>query len=223
MRLAVTGPVWDAGDLSRIREDPTVSSFDKHDFLIILGDCGVTAPRRPFREILEDYRKLPCTVLFLDGARDDYDLLADHPSYPWNGGLAQTLTRSVMRLCRGQVFMICGMKILTMGGSTTEGRDDVGKYWDWWPEQDPSQDDVGTAVLNLGEWGGVADVVLTADCPSSWRESVGKEGVTPASEMLEQLKDRVDYKRWLFGGTDTPRDISGCNASAVGRTVVRLA
>ncbi len=223
MRLAVTGPVWDAGDLSRINADPLISTFDKHDYLIILGDCGVTAPRRPFREVLEDYRKLPCTVLFLDGARDDYDLLADHPMYPWNGGLAQTLTRSVMRLCRGQVFMICGMKILTMGGSTTEGRDDVGKYWDWWPDQDPTQDDVDTAILNLGEWGGVADAVLTADCPTSWREVVGKEGETPTSEMLEQLKNRIEYKRWLFGGTDSHKDISDTKATAVGRDIIRLA
>ena len=223
MRLAVTGGVWDTGDLSRIRADPLIQSFDKHDYLIILGDCGITAPRRPFREVLEDFRKLPCTVLFLDGERDDYDLLADHPAYQWNGGLAQLLTRSVMRLCRGQVFMICGMKILTLGGKSTMGRTDEGKYWDWWPDQDPTSDDVDTAVLNLGEWGGTADAVLTADCPSSWREKAGFGPSLPSSDVLDELKERVWYKKWYFGGSDTYKELPKEDAFSVGKKVIRLA
>ena len=223
MRLAVTGPVWDTGDLSRIRADPLISTFDKSDYLVILGDCGVTAPRRPFLEVVDDFRRLPCTVLFLDGERDDYDLLGDHPAYLWNGGLAQTITRGVMRLCRGQVFMICGMKILTLGGKTTVGRTDEGKYWDWWPGQDPAPRDVDEAVTNLGEWGGTADAILTADCPSSWRQALGLGGATPSSDILEELRTRVWYKHWYFGGSRETREVPDADATSVGTSVIRLA
>lgn len=219
MGLMVTGPVYDDADFERIRENPEVAGSEKSDYLIILGGCGITAPRRDREAEIARFRDLPCSVLFLDGERDDYDFLDDHPAYPWNGGLAQTVSRGIMRLCRGQVFTIDGLRILTFGGCTTEGRDDVGKYWDWWPDQDPSQEDIDTAISNAGE---SVDYILSCDCPTSWRRPMGLKGSTPSSEAAEAILWNVRYGTWLFGNLGRDAVVPGMNASAVHSRVIRI-
>ncbi|AGI48449.1 hypothetical protein TALC_01475 [Thermoplasmatales archaeon BRNA1] len=221
MRLAVTGGTWGKDGIRRLFDDPVIKGFDKGDFLVILGDCGITEPRANLRERIDDYRRLPCSVLFIDGSRDDYDLLGDYPLFPWNGGMMQNISRSILRLTRGQVFMICGAKVLTLGGASTPERGDLGKYWNWWPEQDPSPGDVDTAVLNTAEWGGHVDFILTCDCPTSWKGLVGGR-ISKSSDVLEDLLRRVDYRHWYFGNHPIDADYDDVRASCVNKRVIRI-
>jgi len=217
--FVVTGAVRGQDDLARISSHPIVSSMSKTDFLISIGGCYATRPRIDFRDALEELRELPCSLLILDGERDDHDLLADHPAYPWNGGLAQLMSRGIMRLCRGQVFDLGGVSVLTMGGASTEGREDIGKYWNWWPEQDPSREDVLTALGNAA--GKRLDYVLTCDCPSSWKPLVGKSSC-PSSDALEDLRKEVDYGCWLFSHNGPDREFPDQKARCIDRDVVPL-
>lgn len=226
--LAVTGSTWGPEDLRRVAEDPVTQTMSRSDFLVILGDSGVFRPRADLRANLGPYRDLPCSVLFLDGSRDDYDVADGHPPFPWNGGKTQSVCRGVTRLMRGQVFSLCGLSVLTLGGAPTPGRSDEGKYWDWWPEQDPARADAEEAVRNASRAGGSVDVVLTCDCPRAWKRRVSAydEGAllpSAASDVLQSVLDSVGYGRWYFGNYDADADFPDLRASLVRRRVLPVA
>lgn len=206
MRMAVTGYLPDTGRLA---------GMDGIDNLFVLGGSAVTRPRTDRDSFVKELRGFPCRFLHIDGEYDDYDFLGDHPAYPWNGGLAQTISRDVMRLCRGQVFTIGGKTVLALGGGTTAGRRPEDKYWDWWPEQDISEQEEKTAFDNLRAHGDRVDIVLTYGRPSSWG---GTEGRT--SDVLEEVRRSVDFGHWYFYGED------GCapssDASAVGERILTI-
>lgn len=194
--------------------------MDKGDYLIVLGNCGITAAHTDFSENVRMYRDLPCSVLYLDGAHDDYDLLSDHPLFPWNGGMTQNISRYLTHLIRGQVFTIGGKTFLAMGGSTTPGRREDGKYYDWWPEQDIFPTELDEAFANLDAVGRKVDYVLSCECPTSWKEYV-HGARTPCSAALERLLSYTEYGHWYFSA-DLKTEIPEHRATALGQEVIIL-
>lgn len=133
------------------------------------------------------------------------------------------VSRGLIHLTRGQVFRLGGRTVLTMGGASTPGRTDSGKYWDWWPEQDPSSEDEETAVRNVEEAGGEVDLVLSRDCPRSWLPPASRNAGSVSSDVLESLLGRISYGRWYFGNENADADLDGVHASAVCRRVIPIA
>jgi hypothetical protein len=193
--IAVTGSTVGENGTARLLKDETVLSMSKSDQLVILGGCGITEARADVDARVKQYRDLPCSVLFIDGSTDDYDLLEEYPFFPWNGGKTRNISRGITYLARGQLFSLGGRSLLTMGGAPTPGRDDTGKYYTWWPEQDISPDDEKEAELNLLEGGWRADYVFTSDRPRGW-------GGPGGSEVLERLAFQTDYGSWFFAGPE---------------------
>lgn len=186
--IAVTGDSRGEAGYKRLLSDPVVRMMGKEDYLVILGACGVTEPRIDLDDAISAYRALPCSVLFLDGAYDDYDLLSEYPVFPWNGGKIQVISRGICRLMRGQVFTIGGRKILTMGGAISEDSSESGKYWSWWPDRQISDGDLSEAGKNLDLAGRKVDYVFTSTYPQVW----GRCG----DQRLDTLLDMVDYGHW---------------------------
>lgn len=218
--IVVTGDSLGIDALYNLAHDETVCSMSKSDYLVVLGNCGIMQAHTDFQENILIYRDLPCSVLFLDGGHDDYDLIADHPLFPWNGGMVQNISRGLTHLMRGQVFTIGGRTLLTMGGSTTPGRDDVGKYYDWWPEQDIFPPEVEVAERNLSAVGDCVDLVLTCECPTSWKSRINGMP-TPCSDALERILGVVDYGHWYFSGPSLT-ELPDVSATMVGHEVVAL-
>ncbi len=162
----------------------------KEDYLVILGGCGVTEPHADLDAVISAYRDLPCSVLFLDGEHDDYDLLSEYPVFPWNGGKIQVMSRGIYHLMRGQVFTIGGRRIFSMGGSVSQGRKDSEKYWSWWPEQEISDNELIEAESNLAHVGRRVDYVFTSGHPLLW----GKDG----EPGLDRFVNTVQYRSWYF-------------------------
>lgn len=224
--IAVTGATDGPDGLARLRNG-ALGELGPDDYLVILGGCGLFAPRADRDERLREYRALPCRILFLDGARDDYDALADYPPFRWNGGLTQSVARGVRRLLRGQVFRLGSRSFFVLGGAATPGRDDRGKYWDWWPEQDPDAADAAAAEASLAAVGWQVDYVLSVDCPASWQPELGPvrdAGGPPsaAAALLDRLAARLDYGHWYCGCGPVDRDLPARRATCVAAAVVRL-
>ncbi|MCQ2079826.1 MAG: hypothetical protein MJZ38_07220 [archaeon] len=216
--LAVSGGSLGFEGLYRLSQDEVVQSMGKSDYLIILGNCGVTEVHADFYDNLALYRDLPCSVLFLDGSTDDYDLLSDHPLFPWNGGMTQSMSRGITHLMRGQVFRIDGRTILTMGGCSTVGRTDLGKYYDWYPEQDIFPADLQAAESNLEEVDGKVDLVLTCDCPASWRAGSATDCLQ-TSRCLDDLASLVTYRHWYFSNP-VQMELPTVSATGVAQTCI---
>lgn len=197
--IAVTASCRFESDVERLLSDPTVHAMSHDDWLIILGDSGVFEPRTEPGENISRVRRLPCRVLIIDGEHDDYDRIADHPESPWNGGMINIVSRDVYRLCRGSVFTLKGHTFLAIGGSSTPNREDVGKYWSWWPGQDISENDLRETGRNLAGHGGRVDFVLSCDCPDSWKDDVpGSVKGTRSGIALDKVLEDLDFNCWIF-------------------------
>ena len=195
--IAVTGDTRGIEALYQLSQNETIRSMSKNDFLLVLGNCGITEVHTDFHENILMYRDLPCSVMYLDGPHDDYDLLSDYPLFPWNGGMTQNISRYLVHLIRGQVFTMGGKRFLAMGGGTTPGRDEIGKFYDWWPEQDIFPAELDCALENLDAVGGKVDYVFSCECPTSWKGPV-KGAKTSCSDALENILAHADYGHWYF-------------------------
>lgn len=218
--IAVTGPTRNG--LGRLLNDPVMRSMGPDDYLIVLGDSGVFEPRTAVGDNARRLKVLPCRILFIEGGTDDYDAIADQPRTPWNGGAVNAVARGVARLCRGSVFDIGGRTILAFGGATTPGRDDLGKYHTWWPEQDPGEAEIQMAIENANKVGGV-DYILSCDCPERWKAEVpGAVPGLPSGLAADRLLSSVCYGRWYFSNGYADKDLRTAGAYAVNQRVVPL-
>lgn len=214
--ICVTGPVLNETVFQRVAEDPLVLSMGKGDYLVFIGGNEITLPRADLKAEVCKYRKLPCSVLLVDGAYDDYDLLAEHPVFPWNGGMTQSISRGITRLLRGQIFRIDGKKVLVLGGARTPGRNEVGRYYDWWPEQDLTEHDIEEAERNLDKNGRQVDIILSVEHPSDWG------GGAHGNPLLDGLAHSIDYGKWIFPVTDGLSGITKDYAVPSDGTVISL-
>lgn len=212
--FAVTGSTLGECGYLGLLKDPIVQSMSKHDYLVMLGNSGITEPRVDFRETVSKYRDLPCSILVIDGSTDDYDLLSDHPLFPWNGGMTQNLSRNITRLMRGQVFAIQGKTIFSMGGALSKERTDFGKYYDWWPEQEISEEDLMEAESNLAHREHV-DWVFSCERPACWDSNGGYA-------ILDGLSTRIPYGHWYFSNSPYTMEYPEHRATQVGTTVISL-
>ncbi|MDD4222369.1 MAG: hypothetical protein WCQ63_00315 [Methanomethylophilus sp.] len=225
--ILLTGGTWGPDGLDRL-EHGALADLTKDDFLIILGDCGAMAPRVDREAVVRCYRALPCSVLYLDGSRDDYDTLSDYPPFRWNGGLIQVISRGILHLMRGQVFRLDGKTFFVAGGAATLDRSESDKYWDWWPEQDPGPADWEAAETALNACDRQVDYVLSCDCPVRWRAEVAvcdptaAESPSEASRWLDGLEPTINYRHWFFGNYAADTEVAGGRAQCVCRQVVRL-
>ena len=112
----------------------------------------------------------------------------------------------IWRLTRGEVFELDGSTIFTMGGATSVDREYRVPYSSWWPQELPDKRDFDTARARLDEVGWKVDCVITHTCATrmisptlypdpGWE----RPDVDRLTGFLDELEDRLDYKRWYYG------------------------
>ena len=100
------------GDLDRFRHG-RLRWLGKRDIVVVLGDFGfVWDGSAEEQKKLDWLRKRPYTLLFLDGAHENYDLLAQYPVEERFGGRVQALGGNVYHVCRGSVLELENKKYL---------------------------------------------------------------------------------------------------------------
>ena len=105
------------GELDRFKHG-RLRWLGKRDIVVVLGDFGfVWDGSKEEQKKLDWLRKRPYTLLFLDGAHENYDLLAQYPVEERFGGRVQALGGNVYHVCRGSVLELEGKKYLCFGGT----------------------------------------------------------------------------------------------------------
>lgn len=199
----------------------------KNDYVIIAGDFGGVWESKTLAAGLKPYTELPCTVLFVDGNHENFDLLETFPVEQWNGGKVQKIKPDVIRLMRGQVFEIEGNKIFTFGGATS-----IDKYMrregvSWWPQELPTYAELDEGLTNLKRYGNKVDYIITHSCGlralayPCLRAVAGEKITCPESHLLSNFEDTVDFKRWYFGHFHIDAKL-GDRYTALYQDVVRL-
>lgn len=175
----------------------------KADYLIILGDAGVCWDDGISDETVQNLlHNLPCTVLWLDGNHENFDLILDYPIEDWHGGKVQFIQEDIIHLMRGQVYEIGGKTFFTFGGGFS-----IDKNWriprrSWWPEEMPTEEEYEEGRKNLEKHGYRVDYILTHTCPNFIAHELVTD-ILPGEEdlqyYLDDISQSVDFDMWYFG------------------------
>ena len=222
--IYITGDIH--GDpFTRLKVDafPEQKEMTKDDYVIILGDFGcVWIGDKSDKYKLDWLEDKPFTTLFLDGNHENFDLLNAYPVSEWHGGDVHFIRPSVIHLMRGQVFKISGKTFWTFGGASShdirDGVFEVGdpriKKWQhdytklfrvnhvsWWKEELPSEEEMEEGFRNLELLNNKVDFIVT-HCGATSSAILYSHGLYKPdilTNYLEQVKQKVDFKKWFMG------------------------
>lgn len=174
----------------------------KEDYLIILGDVAVCWDGGSSDDYVQELlQNLPCTVLWLDGNHENFDVIEQYPVSEWNGGKVQYITDDIIHLMRGQVFEIEGKSFFVFGGGNSIDKIYRQRGISWWPEEMPSYGEYEEGLSNLERVGNRVDYILSHTCPGYVAQELTTD-LIPGEEELQQYFDdisqNVDYDMWYF-------------------------
>lgn len=201
--IFVTGDThipYDIGKLS-VRNFPLQKQLSKKDYVIICGDFGaVWDNSKSDLYWLTWLENKNFTTLFVDGNHENFDLLNSYDIELFNGGKAHIINDSVIHLMRGQVYSLSGLKFFTMGGGASHDKDLRIEGKSWWPAELPSRDEYLEADRNLLAYNYQVDFILSHTAASKYSAHLGsRTAETELNNYLEQLRQKVNYKKWFFG------------------------
>lgn len=130
---------------------------------------------------------------------------------------------------RGQVYELNGVKLFSFGGANSHDisdgiieidangkwkeqvkrRNNLGlmqrvNHLEWWKEEMPSQSEFEEALVNLEEHKNRVDIIISHCGPSSVIEA---HEIDKCTDYLEEIKKRVEFKKWYFGHYHMDKDI----------------
>lgn len=249
MSVFVTGDTH-GGWLHRLNMEsfPEQKQLSKNDYVIILGDFGFWQDTKEERYNLDWLDSRSFTTLWIDGNHENYDRIKDLPVEEWHGGKIQRIRPSVIHLMRGQIFEIEGRKFFTFGGASSHDiRDGVLepdqkkmiKEWNkdpfklfrinhvsWWKEELPSEEEMQEGFENLRKNGNRVDYILThSPYTSLLRQIDGGSGFCQTdvlTDYLQQVKQTIDFKHWLFGHMHTNQTYQWERASCLYEQIIQI-
>ena len=186
------------------------------DLILVCGDFGMLWSSMPTRE---EFPKLPCPVLFVDGNHENFDLLADLPRKKMFGGQVGVVQIDgedvAYHLLRGCVYTIQGQRFFTLGGGVSIDRNRRIEGVSWWRREVPTTlegqralyhaDQVGevdyvvTHAAPLGALGLVRRECFAQSYPAYADAKIVEMGRSPVTRLLSEVDKRLDYKEWFFG------------------------
>lgn len=207
---------------------PEGRDMNKNDYVIILGDFGIWDNSNREKYTLDWLDDKPFTTMFISGNHDNYDILDSLPVEEWHGGKVNYIRDSVIHLMRGQVFNIEDKSFFTFGGASSHDisdgildmndpdfkekkkKLDMNPYSlyridhkTWWSRELPSENEMLEGVENLKIHNNKVDYILTHSPYTSILSVMdGNSGLYKSdvlSDYLQNIKQTVDYKHWLFG------------------------
>ena len=143
------------------------------------------------------------------------------------GGKVQQIRPNIFHLLRGEVYEICGKKIFTFGGASSHDIDDGildranydsddAFYLDcymyrkahkmfriahesWWKEELPNEDEMRHGMENLAKHDFQVDYIITHCLPSRIAAMLGYYGQDTATEYLQQVFSKTQFKKYFCG------------------------
>ena len=194
-----------------------------------------TAHRKSEDYNLDELDSRSFTTLFVQGNHENYArLMSDEfPVKEWKGGMVKEIRPSILMLMRGEMYEIDGAKIFAFGGASShdiqdgflDGNDPdwkkkarqlnrCHKYLyrvkgiSWWEEELPTEEEMEHGRDTLEQHGWETDFVITHCAPSSTQALLGFHDNNVLTRYLEEIRQRLNYKRWFFGHYHDNRQIN---------------
>ena len=105
---------------------------------------------------------------------------------------------------RGEVFDIAGNTVLARGGAASHDKQWRREGKTWWPEEMPSESEMGYCRASLDRVGWKVDYVVTHEAPVDLADELcmecNREFYDDSLQaFLGELDGRLDYRTWFFG------------------------
>lgn len=160
----------------------------------------------------------------------------EFPLVDMYGGKVQKIRDGVYHLLRGEVYKINGKKFFVFGGAAShdisEGILDRAnfksddefyeaayiwrktKYYyriahiSWWKEELPSEDEMKHAMEQLAKHDFKVDYIISHCAPTGIHCLMGYDSPDAATNFLQQVAEKTEFKQWYFGHYHDDRNIN---------------
>ena len=109
---------------------------------------------------------------------------------------------------RGQVYVIEGKRIFTMGGGESDEKEMRAQQQKWFPQEMPNPQEKEAARKNLERFDWSVDYVLTHDCSEKMKVflSMGQQN-NSLNRFLTEIEGKLQFRKWFFGFYHLDRQI----------------
>lgn len=215
--IFITGDTHRRLDIKKLdgKQFPEQFRMNRDDYVIITGDFGgVWTGKSSDDEILDWHEKKPYTTLFVGGNHENYDALNSFSVTIWKKGRVHRIRDHVLHLMNGQIFELENHTFFVMGGATSSDKMFRTEHETWWPQEEPSDEELREASNNLFRCGMRVDYILTHTIPDSVKRQVF--GSLPGflkyesrvERFLDEVIDRVEYRKWYSGHFHIDRELT---------------
>lgn len=207
------------GDFRRVGAFCDIQNTCTDDVLIILGDAGLNYHKpASAAAVKEQVAELPITLLCIHGNHEARPQTI--PSYheaQWRGGtvLVEDDYSNILFAIDGEVFDLDGKQALVIGGAYSVDKEyRLLHGWNWFADEQPSEEIKQRVEQRLTLLGNRVDVVLTHTCPYRYepREMflamIDQATVDASTEKwLDTIESQLDYDAWFCGHWHTEKNI----------------
>lgn len=181
-------------------------SYD--DYLIICGDAGICWSFKTIQSFLDLYNDIGCTILFVDGNHENFDMLEEMPLVECKGALMHQIDTHIFHIVRGEIMTLEGKTFLCLGGAHSIDKMYRTPHLSWWPQEEINNHNIDNAISNLEKVGNKVDYVITHCCDS--KTVLNEFGFRRdiCTDQLMFIDKVVDYKHWFFGHYHFDRKIN---------------
>ncbi len=197
--IYVTGDTH--GDLDRFKTKQA-GRIKKNDTLIICGDFGfIWDGSKAESRALEWLAHRRYTILFVEGAHENYPMLGNYELVEYCGGMARRIADNIYMLRRGDVFTIDGKKLFAFGGGDDEEIDLMDLEEAPGLSRLPCDEETARARASLDAAGGAVDYIITYDASFKIKRFLKMESnsFNNLHAFLDEVARTYSFKKWFFG------------------------
>ena len=154
------------------------------------------------------YNNIGCTILFVDGNHENFDMLEEMPLVEYKGAMMHQIDTHIFHILRGEIMTLEGKTFLCIGGACSIDKMYRKPHLSWWPQEEINNHDIDNAVANLEKVNNKVDYVITHCCDTSTIMKAFGFRRDICTDQLMFIDKLVDYKHWFFGHYHFDRKIS---------------
>ena len=199
------------GDARRLKHFCLFNNLGAEDSVIILGDAGFNfyggEKDRSCKRILSIF---DTTFFCIHGNHEIRP--SNIPSYhetEWNGGIVYCEDEfpNILFAKDGEIYNIGGKRCIAIGGAYSVDKFyRLARRYEWWPDEQPSEEIKAYVEQQLSTCGNRIDVILSHTCPLKYEpheaflSMVDESTVDRSTEnWLDTIEERTAYERWYCG------------------------
>ncbi len=191
------------------------------DYLIILGDAAIVWSVGELEYYKNLYRSIGCTILYIDGNHENFELLNTFPLVEFKNALMHQIDEHIFHILRGEILILENKKFLCIGGATSIDKLYRIPYVSWWPEEEINQHDIDNALNNLAKFDDKVDYVLThcIDTKTVIKAFGFRRDI--CTDQLMFIDKVVSYKHWFCGHYHFDRKIDN-NKTCLFQNIIQI-